>query len=129
MGKESKFSREVVDYLKAKGALVNVNTATIYDRVGRADVEACYSGYYIALELKTGNYQPDPLQIRYLQEVRCAGGYGLLLRDTLDDLEDLLLYLDNMESAVYYGADDIYFNYEQPDLPEINYDELEIDYD
>ena len=129
MKQEAKFSKEVVEYLKSKGAVVNVNTATIYDRVGRADIEACYSGYFIALELKTGNYQPDPLQIRYLQEVRCAGGYGLLLRDTLDDLEDLLLYLDNMESAVYYGADDIYFNYEQPDLPEINYEELNIEYD
>lgn len=129
MGKESKFSREVVDYLKGKGALVNVNTASIYDRVGRADVEACYLGYYIALELKTGNYAPDPLQIRYLQEVRCAGGYGLLLRDTLDDLEELLLYLDNMESAVYYGADDIYFNYEQPDLPDIKDDRVEVLYD
>lgn len=129
MGKESKFSREVVDYLKGKGALVNVNTASIYDRVGRADVEACYLGYYIALELKTGNYAPDPLQIRYLQEVRCAGGYGLLLRDTLDDLEELLLYLDNMESVVYYGADDIYFNYEQPDLPDIKDDRVEVLYD
>lgn len=124
MGREANFSREVVDYLKAKGALVNVNTATIYDRVGRADVEACYLGYYIALELKTGNYQADPLQIRYLQEVRCAGGYGLLLRDTLDDLEDLLLHLDQMDNGVEYP-----YTYEQPDLPEINYDELEIDYD
>lgn len=129
MGKESKFSREVVDYLKAKGALVNVNTASIYDRVGRADVEACYSGYYIALELKTGNYQPDPLQIRYLQEVRCAGGYGLLLRDNLGDLYDLLQYLDQLDNREYQGFDDIYYTYEQPILPEINYDELEIDYD
>ena len=53
MKKEAKFSKEVVDYLEAKGAVVNVNTASIYDRVGRADVEACYLGYYIALELKT----------------------------------------------------------------------------
>lgn len=127
--KESVFSKKVVDYLEAKGAVVNVNTATIYDRVGRADIEVCYLGYYIALELKTGNYQPDPLQIAYLRQVRCAGGYGLLLRDTLDDLEDLLNYLDNMESAVYYGADDIYFNYEQPDLPEITEDKLEVWYD
>lgn len=124
MGKESKFSREVVDYLKAKGALVNVNTASIYDRVGRADVEACYSGYYIALELKTGNYQPDPLQIRYLQEVRCAGGYGLLLRDTLDDLEDLLLHIDQTENRVEYP-----YTYEQPDLPDIADDKLEVWYD
>lgn len=124
MKQEAKFSRKVVDYLEAKGAVVNVNTATIYDRVGRADIEACYSGYYIALELKTGNYKADKLQIRYLQEIRCAGGYGLLLIDTLDDLEDLLLHLDQMDNGVEYP-----YTYEQPDLPEINYDELEIDYD
>ena len=124
MKQEAKFSRKVVDYLEAKGAVVNVNTATIYDRVGRADIEACYSGYFIALELKTGNYQPDPLQIRYLQEVRCAGGYGLLLRDTLDDLEDLLLHLDQMDNGVEYP-----FTYEQPDLPDITDDKLEVYYD
>lgn len=124
MKQEAKFSKKVVDYLEAKGAVVNVNTATIYDRVGRADVEACYLGYYIALELKTGNYKADKLQIRYLQEIRCAGGYGLLLRDSLDDLEYLLLHLDQMDNGVEYP-----YTYEQPDLPEINYDELEIDYD
>lgn len=124
MKQEAKFSRKVVDYLEAKGAVVNVNTATIYDRVGRADIEACYLGYYIALELKTGNYKADKLQIRYLQEIRCAGGYGLLLRDSLDDLEDLLLHLDQMDNGVEYP-----YTYEQPILPEINYDELEIDYD
>lgn len=124
MGREANFSREVVDYLKAKGALVNVNTANIYDRVGRADIEACYRGYWISLELKVGNYQPDQLQIRYLQEVRTAGGYGILLRDTLDDLEDLLLHLDQMDNGVEYP-----YTYEQPDLPEINYEELNIEYD
>ena len=124
MKQEAKFSRKVVDYLEAKGAVVNVNTASIYDRVGRADVEACYLGYYIALELKTGNYQPDPLQITYLQQVRCAGGYGLLLRDTLDDLEDLLLHLDQMDNGVEYP-----FTYEQPYLPDIADDKLEVWYD
>lgn len=117
--KESVFSKNVVDYLKAKGAVVNVNTATIYDRVGRSDIEACYEGHYIALELKTGNYQPDPLQIRYLQKVRAAGGYGLLLRDKLDDLIELLNYLDNWDNVDYI----------EPDLPEINYEELNIEYD
>lgn len=124
MKQEAKFSRKVVDYLEAKGAVVNVNTASIYDRVGRADIEACYSGYYIALELKTGNYQPDPLQITYLQQVRCAGGYGLLLRDTLDDLEDLLVHLDQMDNGVEYP-----YTYEQPDLPDIADDKLEVWYD
>ena len=119
MGKEAKFSREVVMYLKSKGALVNVNTANIYDRVGRSDIEACYEGHYIALELKTGNYQADALQIRYLQKVRDAGGYGLLLRDNLDDLIELLNYLDNWDEV----------NYIEPELPEIKHEKWEIEYD
>lgn len=124
MKKEAKFSKEVVEYLKSKGAVVNVNTATIYDRVGRADIEACYLGYYIALELKTGKYSADPLQIRYLQDVRHAGGYSLLLRDTLDDLEDLLLHLDQMDNCVEYP-----YTYEEPDLPDIRDDAMEVWYD
>ena len=129
MKKEAKFSKEVVEYLKSKGAVVNVNTATIYDRVGRADIEACYSGYFIALELKTGSYQPDPLQITYLQQVRCAGGYGLLLRDTLGDLYDLLQYLDQLDNREYQGFEDIYYTYEQPELPDIEDDKVEVLYD
>lgn len=129
MKKEAKFSKEVVAYLRTHGALVNVNTANMFDRVGRADVEACYSGYWISLELKVGNYQPDPLQIRYLEQVRRAGGYGLLLRDNLNDLYDLLQYLDQLDNREYQGFEDIYYTYEQPDLPKIDYDELEVDYD
>lgn len=33
--KESQFSKQVVKYLKEKGALVNVNTANMFDKVGR----------------------------------------------------------------------------------------------
>lgn len=122
--KESVFSRKVTEYLQSKGAIVNNQTGGIFSKVGVSDLLVCYKGYFIALELKTMGYQPDPLQIRYLQEVRCAGGYGLLLRDTLDDLEYLLLHLDQMDNGVEYP-----FTYEEPNLPEINYDELEIDYD
>ena len=89
--KESEYSRKVVSYLEEQGALVNVNTATIYDKAGRADVEACYNGFYLAFELKTGNYEPDPLQLSYLQKVRDAGGYADVLRD--DEGFDYLEYL------------------------------------
>lgn len=112
--KESQFSRQVVKYLKEKGALVNVNTANMFDRVGRSDVEACYKGHFIALELKVGNYQPDPLQISYLQKVRDAHGFGLLLRDNLHELMVLLSCIDN----------GIERQYEQPELPEIELEDI-----
>lgn len=115
--KESQFSKQVVKYLKEKGALVNVNTANMFDKVGRADVECCYKGYWISLELKVGNYQPDPLQISYLQKVRDAHGFGLLLRDTLHDLMVLMSCIDN----------GIARQYEQPKLPEIKIGVIEFD--
>lgn len=115
--KESQFSKQVVKYLKEKGALVNVNTANMFDKVGRSDVECCYKGYWISLELKVGNYQPDPLQISYLQKVRDAHGFGLLLRDNLHDLMVLLSCIDN----------GIVRQYEQPKLPEIKIGDVEYD--
>lgn len=119
--KESEYSRTVVQLLQSKGAVVNVNTATIFDKAGRADVEACYKGKYIALELKTGNYQPDPLQLKYLQKVRSAFGIGLLLRDQegIDTLEDLLYCIDH----------DILSQYMQPALPEIKKEVYGVEYD
>ena len=115
--KESQFSREVVKYLKEKGALVNVNTANMFDKVGRSDVECCYKGYWISLELKVGSYQPDPLQISYLQKVREAGGFGLILRDNIHELMVLLHCIEN----------GIERQYKQPELPEIKLEEIEYD--
>ena len=113
--REAQFSREVVKYLKEKGALVNVNTANMFDKVGRSDVEVCYKGYFIALELKVGNYQPDPLQISYLQKIRNAGGFGLILRDNIHELMVLLSCIDN----------GIERQYKQPELPELKIGEIE----
>lgn len=115
--KESQFSKQVVNYLKEKGALVNVNTANMFDRVGRSDVECCYKGYWISLELKVGDYTADPLQISYLQNVREAGGFGLILRDTIQELMVLLSCIDN----------GIERQYEQAELPEIKVEEIEYD--
>lgn len=108
--KESKYSSKVTDYLIKKGAVVDNNTASIYAKVGRSDLTALYKGTYLALELKTGNYKPTDLQITYLQKIRENGGIGLILRDTLDELEKVLYYIDN----------DKLKDYKQPELPELS---------
>lgn len=115
--KESQFSRQVVKYLKERGALVNVNTANMFDRVGRSDVEVCYKGHWISLELKVGNYQPDPLQVSYLQKVRDAGGIGLVLRNTIHELMVVLYAIDN----------GVLSQYTQPELPTIEIGGIEYD--
>ena len=117
--KESDYSRKIVSYLEEQGALVNVNTANIYDKAGRADVEACYNGFYLAFELKTGNYEPTSLQLSYLQKVREAGGYADVLRD-----EDGFRYL---KSLIYDITTDNMV-YQRP-LPQIKEDVGQILFD
>lgn len=115
--KESQFSREVTTYLESKGAIINNQTGDMFSKVGVSDLLVCYKSYFIALELKVGNYQPDPLQISYLQKVRDAGGFGLILRDTLQELMVLLSCIDN----------GIERQYKQPELPEIKVEEITYD--
>lgn len=113
--KEAQFSREVTQYLESKGAIVNNQTGSMFSKVGVSDLLVCYKGFFIALELKVGSYQPDPLQISYLQKVREAGGFGLILRDTLQELMVLL-------SCIDHGIER---QYKQPELPEIKVEEIE----
>lgn len=114
MMKEAQFSREVTQYLESKGAIINNQTGSMFSKVGVSDLLVCYKGYFIALELKVGNYQADPLQISYLHKVREAGGFGLILRDTIQELMVLLSCIDN----------GIERQYKQPDLPEIKVEEI-----
>ena len=115
--KESQFSREVTQYLESKGAIVNNQTGSMFSKVGVSDLLVCYKGFFIALELKTGRYTADPLQISYLQKVRDAGGFGLLLRDNIHELMVLLHCIEN----------GIERQYKQPELPEIKVEEITYD--
>ena len=115
--KEAQFSREVTQYLESKGAIVNNQTGSMFSKVGVSDLLVCYKGYFIALELKVGSYSPDPLQISYLQKIRDAGGFGLILRDNIHEIMVLLHCIDN----------GIERQYRQPDLPAIKVEEIEYD--
>ena len=115
--KEAQFSREVTQYLESKGAIVNNQTGSMFAKVGVSDLLVCYKGYFIALELKVGDYTADPLQISYLQKIRNAGGFGLILRDTIQELMVLLSCIDN----------GIERQYKQSELPEIKVEEIEYD--
>lgn len=115
--REAQFSREVTQYLESKGAIVNNQTGSMFAKVGVSDLLVCYKGFFIALELKVGSYQPDPLQISYLQKVRDAGGFGLILRDNIQELMVLLSCIEN----------GIERQYKQPELPEIKVEEITYD--
>lgn len=114
--KENKYSEKVTEYLNGVGAIVDNNTASIYARVGRSDLTVLYKGYYLALELKTGNYKPTDLQIAYLHKIREAGGIGLILRDNLIEIKNVIKQIDKAEIM----GTTLQSIYKQPELPKYN---------
>ena len=111
---ESVYSAKVRKFVEERGGMFLVNTASIYDKVGRADVEILYKGVIIFAELKTGNYKPTDLQIVFLQNVRKNGGIGVVLRDNLDELKVIFHLIDTGHISTY----------EQPALPVIEHIDL-----
>lgn len=95
MGKEAIFSSKVTKWLREQNIAYEVNTGSIYTTVGRPDLEVYYKGHCIFLELKTGDYQPDPLQVEYLNSMRNKGFYAIILRNTIDELKNILYCIDN----------------------------------
>lgn len=93
--KESVFQTKVLDYLKSVGAwCFTTHGGSQFQVAGLPDVLACYKGVFLGFELKTGNYQPTPLQLSKLNRIQLAGGVGMVIRDRLDDIIDVLDFID-----------------------------------
>lgn len=115
---ESAYSQKVRQFVESRGGMCLVNTASVYDRAGRPDVEIIYKGHVIFAELKTGNYQPTNLQIRFLQNLRDHGVLALILRDNVHELNSIFYLIDMGMLSMY----------QIPPLPEIDrYDLFEED--
>ena len=84
--KESKFSSLVSKYLKTKfGVLVIPYTVDAMATKGIPDLLINWHGRFVAIELKTGNYQPTPLQQEMITRINdWYGGIAFVLRDTQD---------------------------------------------
>jgi hypothetical protein len=61
---------------------------------GVADLLICYKGKFVAVELKDNDGTTSPQQVKFLQEVRDAGGVGTVCR-TLSEVYDALKSADN----------------------------------
>ena len=49
---------------------------------GTPDILACISGMFVAIELKSDDQDPDPLQAYTLQQIAEAGGIGMVVNPT-----------------------------------------------
>ena len=89
--KESKFSTLVSKHLKKEyGVLVIPYTVDAMATKGIPDLIINWHGKFVAIELKTGNYQPTPIQIEMITRINAwYGGLAFVLRDTEDWKETL----------------------------------------
>ena len=96
--RESKFQRQVINYLENKGAYVEKMHVSSYQRGGSPDVRGCYKGRYFAFELKAKGGKAEELQKIKLQRIRDAGGVAFAT-DSLEEIKEVLHEISRVQSG------------------------------
>ena len=76
---EKDFEREVKAYLKKQGCWVLKTWSNGIQRSGVPDLLVCCNGYFLGIELKAETGKPTELQKWNLEQIRNAGGIGIVL--------------------------------------------------
>ena len=80
MAEEKNFENKIKKILKERGAWFLKTFSNGIQRAGVPDLLVCYKGQFIGIEVKAEKGVISPLQIRELNQIREAGGYGLVVR-------------------------------------------------
>lgn len=98
--KESEYQTKVLDYLESVGAWAfTTHGGSAFQRAGLPDVIGSYKSVFLGLELKVGTYQATELQKSTLNNIQASGGVGLILRDNLLHIKDVIRYIDKYGKA------------------------------
>lgn len=81
MPSEKEFEKKVKKFLDGLGPEVWYfkHWAGAYSKSGIPDIIACISGHFMGIELKKEDGTPSPLQIRNIDLIQAARGYGYIL--------------------------------------------------
>jgi hypothetical protein len=80
VGSEKQFENKVKKFLKDEGCwLIKYWGGAVFTKTGIPDLLICCNGYFIAVELKAPNGKPTELQLWNIENIRKAGGIGLIL--------------------------------------------------
>lgn len=95
MAQEKVFENKVKDYLKSIGAYFIKTHGDRFSKIGTPDILACVNGKFVGIEVKAPNGKPSELQLYHIEQIKKAGGYGVILypkdfEKFKDDMEDLL---------------------------------------
>lgn len=85
MSEASQVQGKIIKYIFAMGGYaVNVITAS---KAGTSDLLACIEGRFFSIECKVGKNKASALQLEKLNEVRQAGGVGMVVYSLEDFIE------------------------------------------
>lgn len=79
MATEKTFENKIKLYLKSIGAYFIKTHGDRFSKVGTPDILACVNGHFVAVEVKAEKGKPSDLQIYHIEQIKKAGGYGVIL--------------------------------------------------
>ena len=77
--KEKPFEKQVRKFLKSEDCYCRKIWGGGYQTAGLPDLIICCNGYFIAVEVKSDNGEPTELQLHNIEEIKQAGGIGIVL--------------------------------------------------
>jgi Holliday junction resolvase len=77
---EKQFENKVKKFLQEQGCwFVKYWGGAVFTKSGIPDLLVCCNGYFLAIELKAPKGKPTDLQMWNIEQIRKAGGIGLIL--------------------------------------------------
>ena len=80
MAREKALDKKVMGFVEAEGGwCIKYWAGSNFTKKGVPDILACINGDFYGIEDKSDTGRPSMLQLKNLEWIRAAGGYGILL--------------------------------------------------
>lgn len=93
MGEEKNFEKHIRNYLSSIGGWSVKFFANSYTTRGIPDLLCCVNGKFLGIEVKATNGRPSKLQEITIEQIKNAGGYGIILYP--QNFEDFKRWIEN----------------------------------
>lgn len=96
MPSEKSFENKVKKFLKSKNIWYVKFFANGFTQKGIPDLLCCVKGFFLAIEIKSEEGRPSPLQLYTIDKIKQAGGFALVLYPS--QFEDFKNFINNLTS-------------------------------
>lgn len=101
MSREKKLDNAVLEFIESQGGWsIKYWAGARYTKKGIPDILACIDGYFFGIEDKASGGKPTMLQLKNLEWIDAAGGFGILLYpDQFENFKRFINYgLNNLNA-------------------------------